>query len=481
MTLSLLPYASRRRGGWLALALASTYTSLTGCTPASTGYSPAYLPGYRPSELPPAYGRSAATTLGGNSHSEAPAALGQPVPLQGVIQLSVTSDPRIKSALASLLVARAESVAAAVLPNPELTISQTLNPFPGHPFTPALQGGPPQLDVGLSYALDTILFGKRSAAMESAQRSIEAAAAEYAEVVRQRVREAVVAFYDVLQAQALVELTRESYTQIKKLEDITTQRVALGSVGSIEQDRVKLAVLAAHRELLRSETELAKARSRLAVRMGAPASTPASIQGSLECKDPKPPPALPDLLAIADSARPDLLAARRQIQKAHADLQLERSRGYPELSVSAGVTRQFQNRAIGMPDVSAWGVGVGTTLPIFDRNQGGVAQAEAAWRQAQSQLTATAVEARVEVEQALQEYTLAYTLITSGDTDILRAATSARDRIQEAYRLGGRTLIEVLDAQEAYRQTMRLLIETRADYWRALHMLNAAVGQQVLS
>ncbi|MDW8247964.1 MAG: TolC family protein [Myxococcales bacterium] len=446
---------------------------LVGCmTPGAR--SPAYLPDYAPSGTPAPY----LPTHGFGASSSESEATGQAMGLGEVIRRSVARDPRIKAALAEVEVAQAEYQAAAVLPNPGLSISQTLMPFPGKPFTPELQGGPPQLDIGVSYTLDTILFGKRSSALESAQQAIDVAAAEYAEVVRQRVKEAVLAFYDVLQAEAVAALCQEAHEQVKKLEKITEQRVTLGSVGSIEQDRVKLAVLSTHRELLRAETELIKARTALAARTGSQGS--GAVRGSLECPDPRAPPPLEVLLAQAEESRPDLLAARRKIRKAQMDLSTERARGYPELTVSAGVTRQFQARAIGMPDVSAWGVALETTLPIFDRNQGGVARAEAVRRQSEAELAATILEAYAEIAQAHQEYSLAYTLMTSDDVETLRAASNARDKIQESYKLGGRTLIEVLDAQEAYRQTVRLIIEARANYWRALHLLNAAVGKRVL-
>ena len=45
--------------------------------------------------------------------------------------------------------------------------------------------------------------------------------------------------------------------------------------------------------------------------------------------------------------------------------------------------------------------------------------------------------------------------------------------------LGGRPLIDVLDAQRSYRDTYRLYISSRADYWRALCKYNSVIGKQV--
>jgi len=55
-----------------------------------------------------------------------------------------------------------------------------------------------------------------------------------------------------------------------------------------------------------------------------------------------------------------------------------------------------------------------------------------------------------------------------------------RDKIRAAYELGGKPLIEVLDAQRAYRDTYRLHIASRSGYWHSLYALDVAVGKQVL-
>ena len=158
---------------------------------------------------------------------------------------------------------------------------------------------------------------------------------------------------------------------------------------------------------------------------------------------------------------------------------LERRNGLPPLSVSVGYTRQFQT-SFGVPDAHAWGVGVETTLPLFNRNQGAIAKAEAANRQSTASLQATRLDLRADVEQALREYKVSYDIVTQDVLGTLSAAGSAREKILESYRLGGKTLIEVLDAQNAYREAVRLTIEARAGFWKAKHSLNAAIGKEVL-
>src|SRR5262249_17767786 len=183
---------------------------------------------------------------------------------------------------------------------------------------------------------------------------------------------------------------------------------------------------------------------------------------------------------IADEERPDLISLRRQVDKAVADIRLERTKGFPSVTPSFTYTRQFQETAIGFPDASSYGLTLNMSLPVFDRNQGNVAKAQATHAQIYYNLQTQLVSLRAEIEQAVQEFRAAYVNVTSDDPKQLELAESVRDRIEAAYKKGGRTLLDVIDAQRAYRETYRSQITNQSSYWHALHKLNAAIGRQML-
>ena len=56
-----------------------------------------------------------------------------------------------------------------------------------------------------------------------------------------------------------------------------------------------------------------------------------------------------------------------------------------------------------------------------------------------------------------------------------------RASIREAYMARAKSLVEVLDSEQAFSDAMRLEIEEEAGYIRAYHLLNAAVGRAVLT
>src|SRR5262249_23702775 len=170
---------------------------------------------------------------------------------------------------------------------------------------------------------------------------------------------------------------------------------------------------------------------------------------------------------------------RRQLGKAAAVIESERTKAFPAVTPSVGFKRQFQS-SIGAPDVSSYQFVLNLSLPLFDRNQGNIAKARSVEFQAALTLKAQLLDLRSEVEQAAEAFRVAHANLTTNDPEQLKAAQSVRDKIEAGYKAGGRTLLEVIDAERAYRDTNRTYIMGQSNYWHSLHRLNSAIGKQVL-
>src|SRR5262249_215304 len=130
------------------------------------------------------------------------------------------------------------------------------------------QGGPPQTDYQLGYAIDWFLFGKRAAAMASAAAGVRVSEADYADLVRQRVRDTAIAFYDVLEARALLDLARQDLDNLRRVEAATGKAVEAGGRPAVELNRVRLDVLRSEQTLREAESSLAVAVARLRAFLG---------------------------------------------------------------------------------------------------------------------------------------------------------------------------------------------------------------------
>ncbi len=399
--------------------------------------------------------------------------------LESAINAMLENDPQIQSNVENIKQAEADLISASLLPNPIVSTSVSLMPLT-QPFTVNRQGGPPQTDVAVSFPLDWFLFGKRATQIVFAQKNIDVVTAGYADFIRQRIASTVATFYDVLEAVAILELAKEDLQNLSEVETITSNRVKLGGVGSVELDKVQLSILTSRREVRMRELALQNAYSHLSTFLGTEESKLIKIAGDLTVKLPVKPISVETAFALAHDNRPDLLALQRQVAQMNALVAVEQAKAYPQVTSHLGYTRQFQEKAIGFPDANAWGGGLDVSIPLFDRNQGNIAKTQSAKMQSELDLKAKQIALSDEINQAVQTYQNAYQILTNDDPGQLDAARNVRDKIRTAYELGGKTLMEVLDAQRTYRETYRLHIAARSGYWHALYALNAAVGTAIL-
>ncbi|MCS7269726.1 MAG: TolC family protein [Gemmataceae bacterium] len=414
-----------------------------------------------------------------SDHLPTPAAV-VPLTLDQIIQTTLWADPRLRAGFESIPQAQADALTAALWPNPQLNISQTLMPLT-RPFTVTEQGGPPQFDVGIRYPIDWFLFGKRAAALQSATWGVRVAEAEFADLVRQRVLDAILRYYDLLEAKALVELAQQDVDNLRRIEAITAKAVEGGGRPRVELQRIQLDRLRAEQALRDAEKNRIVAVAQLRALLGRTDADPAfDVAGSILDVAIPAIPSAEEAFAVAAEERPDLQALRLRVQEAEANRLVEQRKAWPAVTPFLGYTRQFQRKAIGMPDASSFGFGMEADVPLFDRNQGNRIKSASVAAQSRQLLQAGLVELRAEIEQAVQEVRTAAANAQTIAAEQLKLAAEVRDSIAKAYEAGGRPLIDVLDAQRNFRETYRLYITSRATLGRAIARFNAAVNRRWL-
>jgi cobalt-zinc-cadmium efflux system outer membrane protein len=290
-----------------------------------------------------------------------------------------------------------------------------------------------------------------------------------------------VAFYDVAEAKAQLDLARQDVENFTKLEAATQKAVDAGGRPVVDLNRVRLDLLKSQQDLREAQSTLTVSKAKLRAFFGRIEPDPNfDVVANLDVLPTVQPPPLEEAYALAQLNRPDIRSLRWQVAKAQADVESERRKGYPQVTPMVGYSRQFQS-SLGAPDADSLTASLTTTLPVFDRNQGNRAKAQSVAVQNQLNLRAGVVDLRAEIEEAVQEFKTAYQNAGAVADEQLRRAGEVRDSITKAYEAGGRTLTDVLDAQRSYRDTYRLYITNRANYWRSLYKFSAAVGKQVQS
>ena len=292
-----------------------------------------------------------------------PAGPAEKITLPLAIELCVNNNFRVRAAAERIRIADADLITSSLIPNSSMFADNQLIPLQRADLLNQL--GPPQYDAILSVPIDWLVFGKRVAAMKAAKIGIDVSAAEFADALR-------------------VQLAQENHAELKKIEDVTNEMIAAKKIGNTERDRVKLAVLEAYLEIHSRQLALAAAKARMRPLVGRTArDADFEVVGVLAVKAVVPPPKLEDAVALADEHRPDLHTGRRAVDHARAVVELERRRARPQVSIQPGWSYQDQVAVNGFRNGSMLDIGIVTTLPFTDRNQGNIrkAQVQAAERQ----------------------------------------------------------------------------------------------------
>jgi cobalt-zinc-cadmium efflux system outer membrane protein len=115
------------------------------------------------------------------------------------------------------------------------------------------------------------------------------------------------------------------------------------------------------------------------------------------------------------------------------------------------VTPQIEYQRIG-PD-NTIGFGFSFPLRIFDRNQGEIARTRAEAERSDALTRSAAIQALAEVDTALSAVTIQRARVVMLRDTYLPKAQQARTTVEFAYRRGGASLLDFLDAQRTYRET----------------------------
>jgi outer membrane protein, heavy metal efflux system len=374
---------------------------------------------------------------------------------------------------ANLSVAETQLLTAQLRPNPVASFSADHLDLLGTGFNDTNNGGPPEIAFRVDVPLER--GGKRERRIDFATASKALAEAQFADAVRTLRADVTLACVDVLAARATRALVADNLRSFEDLARVNRARVTAGSLAPVESTRSEVARLQFRSTAVRADLEVATALTRLRTLLGRSATDPLDIADDLRV----PATIAPELTAVqqlALSTRPDLRSLELGQARTLADLRLQEAIGRIDYTVGAEYRRQqgVSGRS------NSLGFFVTAPLPILNRNQGEIARAGAERDQLLQQIAAVRAQILSDVDIAYHEYSTNRELVEAIEHDLIQPATSARDISTYTYRAGGSSLLELLDAQRAFNDTMQSYLDAQAGLRRAAARLNAAVGKEVM-
>jgi outer membrane protein, heavy metal efflux system len=379
-----------------------------------------------------------------------------------------TENLRLLAAKHEVSAARADIIAAGLLPNPRLSVGAAFRVH-GEP-----EGADRDYQVMLAQQLP--LWGRLGAAKEAAELTATATEREFLAFTWQELAALRHAYLSLQVAGARQAVLSAGLEDLERVQRVLDARAAAGA--NPVYDRIRLDVergnLRARIAQAASDVSQASAELNLAIGHSAPRELVAS--------DALPEPAAvpPNAAGLVERAlrrRHDVAASKLQVEAAYARARAARKRFIPEPELGIGYER-WTNIA-GLPPSAVGGAVLAQAsipLPLFDRGQGTVDRELRLGEAAKARAEGAVAGVRRDVLRALsrvQLTTAAYGAYRQGAS---QQAEQVRKIAEVTYREGRGTILELLDAYSSYLRAAEQSLELRAAALEAGIELEAALG-----
>lgn len=355
------------------------------------------------------------------------------------VQIALERGPRVAVARADTAVANATFIGARAFPNPTLNASASKS-VPQYHFT---------VDVPLE------LPSVRNLRIRSAQVGLQAATLRFDLARATIVLDADTSYTRAIAARDHLFLSRRNALDADSLARMVERRRDAGDASDMEVTLAR--IVAGQQANIAAEDSLTYSSALFDLEFVLGMSNEILPTDSLT----EPPAALTPTVTLSEAA---------------ANLSLE----------SATLASRFQHRSIFSTPSINFGVeykdpsqpgvlplfGVGIPLPLFDRNRGGIAQADAEKVKAAAELTLARIESRNEINRATRQHAAAMARVARNRA-LVASANQVATMALTAYREGASSLPNVLEAQRTAREVLASYIDDLASAWIATAELRA--------
>ncbi|MEX2176636.1 MAG: TolC family protein [Pirellulaceae bacterium] len=378
-----------------------------------------------------------------------PVALGR-LTLADLEQMALAANPSVGRAAALVQAARGNWIQAGLPPNPVV----------GYEGQQIGSAGRAEQD-GVFVEQEFVRGGKLRLSRQVAAQEWARLEQELAAQQQRVITDVRIAFYQVLIAERQVELST-------RLRDIAAEasNVAEALLKGLEVGRVDL--VQSQLELGNAEILAQNARNRfsaawrtLATVLGNPDLPPQPLDGNIEDGGPE---------LIWETSRerlltssPEIAAAMAEIQRARWALERANVEQVPNVTV-AGLVNWRDN---GIDGDSDGGITVGLPLPLWNRNQGGIVQAQGQVAAAERALDQLELSLENRLVPVFERYSNALHQANKYRGQLLPAARQALDLVRRLYQAGETPYLNLLTAQRSFSQT-------NVNYLESLRELRAA-------
>ena len=325
--------------------------------------------------------------------------------------------------------------------------------------------------VGLTAIAPVYQGGRVAAQIESAENRVSAGRSQLQAVEQTILLDTATAYMDVLRYLAEIELSLSSERVVRRQLQAAQDRLDVGEVTRTDVAQAEARLAQAGAERVAAEGGMMSARAVYRRVTGEPPgelSWPPVPMGLQESEE--------DALAAAAEGNPSIAAASFIAHASEADIDTAASALRPQVSIVGNARQRFDPSDLieSTADASLMAT---VRVPLY---QGGAANARirqskqiAAQRRLELDQARRAVQEQV--AHAWRALTAARAQITAFKSQVAAAAV-ALDGVEQETRVGLRTTLDVLDAEQEHFKAQLNLVRAKREEIVAAYRLKAAVG-----
>ncbi len=383
--------------------------------------------------------------------------------LERAVQIYLDRNMDLQAARFRVERTKADRIAASLRPNPSITIAAE-NLAVGGPA-----GFNRLYEVSTTYTETIERGGKRELRQRVAGLAVSVAEAQLSDTVRRGVAQVKRLYYDVVLARHDVETAAENRQTFEQLLQLNLARFREGAIPESDLIKVRLERIKFDSAVRQAELVLRQSTIRLLERLGESNFEGRPVAGEFNFGVLNPDVQVLRLSAISE--RPDIQAAIREVETAAERVALQRALARADLNPFVGYKRLAADSTVLF--------GVSMPLHIRDRNEGGIARAEAELKTAQAQADLLRNRVAAEVQVAYEAFRTARQQVQTFRNELLRQAGESRTIALAAYEEGGTELHPVLEAQRTLAGVQHEYFRALFDYQVSLIDLELAVGREI--
>jgi cobalt-zinc-cadmium efflux system outer membrane protein len=377
-----------------------------------------------------------------------------PLTLDAMLAAARTHNPTLRAAQAAIAQSAGQAKQAGTLPNP--VIGYEGDQIRGGSYGGGEQGAFLQQTIPLGGKL-----GLRRDVYRAQQHTGEAALATQQQRIEADIESS---FYAALTLQQEIDARRQLSAIAADATETARQLANVGQADApdllqaeVEQEQAALDTLTAERHYIAAFHQLTATASQ-------PDLPLTRLAGDLTAS-----PAQPSSLDTILAQSPAVQRADQAVHVAEAQLRSARREIIPDLTLRAG--QQWNNELVREnPNVAAGAQSFASAsidLPLWNRNQGNIASAQAAVDAAQAEAARVRLALRHSAAPLIEQYSIAATQAARYRNDLLPRAQRAYDLYRERYRQMAAAYPQVLVSQRTLFQLQLAYIQSLGELWQS--------------